>query len=72
VQVVASTNTLLRHVDNLDHSMSKMQLVIDSKHRVLQNHHPISVVGILDAGKQFNMIALAVSKKKEEKFFYCL
>ena len=31
VQVFASTDTLLRHIDNLDHSMSKMQLVIDSK-----------------------------------------
>jgi hypothetical protein len=52
--------------------MSKMQLVIDSKHRVLLNNYLISVVGILDAGQQFNMIALAVSNKEYEEFFYCL
>jgi hypothetical protein len=30
------------------------------------------VVGILDAGQQFNMIALAVSNKEDEEIFYCL
>jgi hypothetical protein len=72
VQVFPSTDTLLRHVDILDHSMSKMQLVIDSKLHVLLNDYSITVVGILDAGQQFNMTALAVSNKEEEEFFYCL
>jgi hypothetical protein len=72
VQVFASTDTLLRHVDNLDHSMSRMQLVIDSKHHVLLNDYSITVFGILDAGQQFNMIALAVSNKEDKEFFYCL
>jgi MULE transposase domain len=30
------------------------------------------VVGILDAGQQFHMVALAVSNKEDEEFFYCL
>jgi hypothetical protein len=72
VQLFASTDSLLRHIDNLDRLMSKMQLVIDSKHRVLLNNYLISVVGILDAGQQFNMIALAVSNKEDEEFFYSL
>jgi hypothetical protein len=49
--------------------MSKMQLLIDSKHRVLLNKYPITVVGILDAGQQFTMIALAVSNKEDEEVF---
>jgi hypothetical protein len=72
VQVFASTDTLLRHVDNLDLSMSKMQLGIDSKHRVLLNNYPITVVGILNAGQQFNVIAFALSNKEHEEFFYFL
>jgi hypothetical protein len=71
VQVFASTETLLRHIYNLDHSMSQMQLVLDSKHRVILNNYPITVVWILGAGQQFNMIALAVSNKEDEEFFYC-
>jgi hypothetical protein len=71
VQVFASTDTLLRCVDELDHTVCKMQLVIDSKHRVLLNNYPITVVGILDAGQQFHMVALAVSNKEDEEFFYC-
>jgi hypothetical protein len=42
VQAFASTDTLLRHVDNLDLSISKMQLLIDSKHCVLLNNCPIT------------------------------
>jgi hypothetical protein len=72
VQVFASTDTLLRCVDELDHTVCKMQLVIDSKHRVLLNDYPITVVGILDAGQQFHMVALAVSNREDEEFFYCL
>jgi MULE transposase domain len=72
VQVFTSTDTLLRHVDTLDHSMSKMNLVFDSKHRVLLNNYPITVVGVLDVGQQFNMIALAVSNKEDEEVLYCL
>jgi MULE transposase domain len=69
VQVFASTDTLLPHVDNLDHFMSKKQLVIDSKRRGLLNNYPITAVGILDAGQQYTMIALAVSNKEDEEVF---
>jgi hypothetical protein len=49
-----------------------MQLVIDSKHRVSLRNYLITVVGILDSGQQFNMIALVVSNKEDEEIFYCL
>jgi hypothetical protein len=51
VQVLASTDTLPRCINELDHTVCKMQLVIDYKHCVLLNNYPITVVGILDAGQ---------------------
>jgi MULE transposase domain len=49
-----------------------MQLVIDSKHRVLMNNYPVTAVGFLDAGQQFNLVMLAVSNKEDEEFFCSL
>jgi hypothetical protein len=81
VQVFASNDTLLCCADELDRTACKMQLVIDSRHRVLLiidvfttylSIYPISVVGILDAGLQFHMIALAVSRKIRRGVFLLL
>ena len=49
-----------------------MQLVVDSKHRVLMNNYPVTAVGFLDAGQQFNLVMLAVSNKEDEEFFCSL
>jgi hypothetical protein len=32
-----------------------------TKHRVLMNNYPVTAVGFLDAGQQFNLVMLAVS-----------
>jgi hypothetical protein len=49
-----------------------MQLVVDSKHRVLMNNYPATAVGFLDAGQQFNLVMLAVSNKEDEEIFCSL
>jgi hypothetical protein len=49
-----------------------MQLVIDSKHRVLMNNYPVTAVGFLDAEQQFILFMLAVSNKEDEDFFCSL
>jgi MULE transposase domain len=72
VQVVGSTDGLLRNFVDLQQTQCAMQLVVDSKHRVLLNNYPITVVGILDAAQQFHLLALAVSNKENEEFFYDL
>jgi MULE transposase domain len=72
VQVIASTDGLLRGVSNLQSTQCSMQLVIDSKHRVLTNNYPVTVIGVLDAAQQFQLITLAVSNKESEDVFYDL
>jgi hypothetical protein len=42
---------------------------MDSKHRMLMNNYPVTAVGVLDAGQQFNLIALAVSNKEDENMY---
>jgi MULE transposase domain len=36
------------------------------------NNYPVTAVGILDAGQQFNLVMLTVSNKEDEGFFCCL
>jgi hypothetical protein len=48
---------------------SCMEVVLDSKHRVLMSNYPISVLGVLDAGQQFNLVAIYVSNKDYEEFY---
>jgi hypothetical protein len=33
------------------------------------NNYPITVLSVLDAGQQFNLVALAVSNKEDEEFY---
>ena len=54
VQVFVTTETLLRNVATVSHTSGVSQLVIDSKHRVLMNNYPVTALGVLDAGLQFN------------------
>jgi MULE transposase domain/SWIM zinc finger len=72
VQVFASTDTLLKVAAKIYHTAAVMQLVVDSKHRVLMNNYPVTAVGFLDAGQQFNLVMLAVSNKEDEEFFCSL
>jgi hypothetical protein len=60
VQVFASTDTILKVAAKIYHTAAVVQLVIDSKHRVLINNYPVTAVGFLDAGQQFNLVMLAV------------
>jgi hypothetical protein len=46
-----------------------MEVVLDSKHRMLMNNYPITALGIRDVGQQFNLIALAVSNKEDEELY---
>jgi hypothetical protein len=39
---------------------------MDAEHRVLMNNYPVTALGVLDAGQQFNLIALALSNKEDE------
>jgi MULE transposase domain len=69
VQIFATTRSLLENIRKVSHTSGVMQVVLDSKHRVLMNNYPITALGILDAGQQFNLIALAVSNKEDETFY---
>jgi MULE transposase domain len=69
VQIFATTRSLLERVRKISHTSGVMQVVLDSKHRVLMNNYPITALGILDAGQQFNLLALAVSNKEDEVFY---
>jgi MULE transposase domain len=42
---------------------------LDSKHRVLVNNYPVTALGVLDAGQQFNLIALALSNKEDKNMY---
>jgi MULE transposase domain len=72
VHVFSSTDTLLNMAAKIDHTATVMQLVIDSKHRILMNNYPVTAVGFLDAVQQFNFVLLAVSNKEDEEFFCSL
>jgi MULE transposase domain len=65
VQIYATTRSLLERIRKISHTSGVMQVVLDSKHRVLMNNYPITALGILDAGQQFNL----VSNKEDEAFY---
>jgi MULE transposase domain len=69
VQVFITTETLLRNVQRVYDTAGVRQLAMDSKHRVLMNNYPVTDVGVLDAGQQFNLIALAVSNKEDKNMY---
>jgi hypothetical protein len=69
VQIYATTRSLLENIRQISLSAGAMQVVLDSKHRVLMNNYPVTVLGVLDAGQQFNLVALAVSNKEDEEFY---
>jgi MULE transposase domain len=69
VQIFATTKSLLENIRQIYLSASCMQVVLDSKHRFLMNNYPITVLGVLDAGQQFNIVALDVSNKEDEEFY---
>jgi MULE transposase domain len=69
VQIYATTRSLLERIRKISHTSGAMQVVLDSKHLVLMNNYPITALGILDAGQQFNLVALAVSNKEDEAFY---
>jgi MULE transposase domain/SWIM zinc finger len=69
VRLFATTRLLLQNVENIINTAGVFQIAIDSKYRVLMNNYPITAVGVLDAGQQFNLIALAVSNKEDEEFY---
>jgi hypothetical protein len=60
VQILSTTRSLLDNVLHISLSASCTQVVLDSKLLVLMNNYPISVLGVLDEGQQFNLVALAV------------
>jgi hypothetical protein len=72
VQVFVSTDTPPKVAAKIYHTGAVMQLVIDSKDRVLINNYPVTAVGFLDAGQQFNLVMLVVSNKEDEEFFCSL
>jgi hypothetical protein len=69
VQVFITTRTLLRNVQRIYDTAGVRQLAMDSEHRVLMNNYPVTAIGVLDAGQQFNLIALAVSNKEDENMY---
>jgi MULE transposase domain len=69
VELFATTRCLLENIRQVSDTAGVMQVVLDSKHRVLMNNYPITALGILDAGQQFNLIALAVSNKEDEELY---
>ena len=66
VQVFITTETLLQNVQRVCNTAGVLQLAMNSKHKVLMNNYPITALGILDAGQLFNLIAVALSNKKDE------
>lgn len=69
MELYLSTPELLRSIQKLNGTASSFQIVLDSKHRMLHNNYPISVLGVLDAGQQFHLISIAISNKEDE-FMY--
>jgi hypothetical protein len=67
VHLFVLMDTLLNVAAKIYHTAAVMQLVIDSKHRVLMNNYPLTAVGFLDEGQQLNLVMLAVSNKEDEK-----
>jgi MULE transposase domain/SWIM zinc finger len=72
VQTFATTRSLLENVGKVSASAAAMQAVLDSKHRILMNNYPVTALGVLDAGQQFNLVALAVSNKEDEELYTSL
>jgi hypothetical protein len=69
VQICATTRSFLENIRKVSYTSGVMQVVPDSKHRVLMKIYPLTALGILDAGQQFNLIALVVSNKEDETFY---
>jgi hypothetical protein len=63
VQIFATTKSLLENIRQIYLSASCVQVVLDSKRRFLMNNYPITVLGVLDAGQQFNLIAMFQTKR---------
>ena len=63
------TEILLQNVQRVCNTAGVLQLAMDSKHRVLMNNYPVTALGVLDAGQQFNLIALALSNKEDENMY---
>ena len=69
VQAFIITEILLQNVQRVCNTAGVLQLAMDSKHRVLMNNYPVTALGVLDAGQQFNLIALALSNKEDENMY---
>ena len=70
INLLISTDALLKTVSRIkDTGLHGFQLCTDSNYKVFLNNYPIIVLGCLDACQQFNLIALSVSNKEDEKAF---
>jgi hypothetical protein len=69
VQAFITTEILLQNVQRVCNTAGVLQLAMDSKHRVLMNNYPVTALGVLDAGQQFNLIALALSNKEDKNMY---
>ena len=70
IYLLISTDVLLKKVSRIgDTGLHGFQLCTDSKYKVFLNNYSIIVVGCFDECQQFNLIALSVSNKEEEKAF---
>jgi len=69
MELFMSTTELLKSLEKLNISASRHQIVIDSKHRLLHNNYPLSVIGVLDSGQQFHLVAFAISNKEDESMY---
>jgi hypothetical protein len=66
VQVFASTDIRLNVAAKIYQTAASIRLVIDSKHRVPTKNYPVTAVGLLNVGQQFNLVMLTVSHKEDE------
>jgi hypothetical protein len=66
VQAYITAEILSQNVQRVCSTAGVLQLAMDSKHRVLMNNYPVTAFGVLDAGQQFNFIALALSNKEDK------
>jgi MULE transposase domain len=69
VQIYATTRSLLERIRKISHTSGVIKVVLDSMHRVLMNNYPVTALGILDAGQQFNQLASAVTNTEDEAFY---
>ena len=70
INLVISTDALLKSFSCMkDTGLHGFQLCTDSKYKLFLNNYPIIVLGCFDACQQFNLIALSVSNKEDEKAF---